>query len=149
MPGCSRLRHRLPPARLLDSGTAATIAGQIAALSADLLPGARLTVGQRISASRAAKPVRCSPIAIGGAAAMLWVVLPSIAAALRRCRQAANTTCPADATDGRHRPPAPPTPPTPPAPPTPPTPPHAGRLRRAAPADVIGKRLPPLMLCCG
>src|SRR5258706_10651587 len=60
---------------ITHSGSSGAIAGQIATLSAHLLPGASLAIGKRVSSSRTAKLVCGTSVSIRGAAAMLRIVL--------------------------------------------------------------------------
>lgn len=60
--------------------SSAAVAGQITALTSNLLSGAGLSVRKRIPARRSSKPVRGRTVSIWCAAAMLRIVLPPIAA---------------------------------------------------------------------
>src|SRR6266436_1718934 len=62
---------------IAEATIAAPIAGEIAALSSDLLPGVSLAIRHRVSTCRTAEPVCCASVPIRGAAAMLWIVLPA------------------------------------------------------------------------
>lgn len=83
-----------PRSPITDSRTTTPIAGQVAALAANLLACVRLPVSNRISSGRASKTVRCPLIPIWGSATMLWVVLPVTATGrkLRRTIGTANSS---------------------------------------------------------
>jgi hypothetical protein len=61
------------------ASSSGAVAGQIAALSAQLVPSTTLAFGKRITAGRAPKSVRRRPVPIRSSAAMFRVVLPPIA----------------------------------------------------------------------
>lgn len=93
--GASRIRSACPAAHAHSSSSIgeargaiaeaarARSAGQVPALSRDLLARGGLALCERIAASIAAKPVRGGPVAIRYAAAMRGIVSP-IAQAIRR-----------------------------------------------------------------
>src|SRR3977135_372798 len=62
---------------IAEATIAAPVAGEIAALSSDLLPGVSLAIRHRVSTCRTAEPVCCASVPLRGAAAMLWIVLPA------------------------------------------------------------------------
>ena len=66
-------------------------------MSADLIARALLPVRERVTARGAAKPIRCSAISVRSAAAVRWIVLPSVATAERV--DAVTTTAPITATE--------------------------------------------------
>ena len=62
------------PLRLGKAATRRRLAGEVPALTSNLLPGACLALGQRITARTAAEPVRGRAVAIGSAAPMCRIM---------------------------------------------------------------------------
>jgi hypothetical protein len=65
---------------ITDAGGSCPVAGQIAALAANLLARAGLSICKGITPRRATKPVRRGSVSVGSAATMLRIVRPVVSA---------------------------------------------------------------------